>query len=326
MRISRNHARLALLMLLVGALGLAAVDRATLDPVMLVDRAHPSPRVAWGAFIFMYALGTVLFVPGSLFGLAGGALFGPVWGSVANLAGALIGASAAFLCARYLAADWVARKSYGWLKQLISGVEEEGWRFVAFVRLVPLFPFNVVNYAFGLTRIPFMHYVAASVFCMLPGVLAYTYLGHAGKEAVAGAEGLVQDVLIALALMATVLFIPRLAKRLRRSSPAIRYTDAVSLRNLLENGKAGMVLDVRGLEEYGGSLGHIAGSLNVPLPELAASLPHLDGNEKGTIVVCRSDKRSAKAAEVLAASGRQNISVLQGGMEQWNRLGFPVER
>ena len=65
----------------------------------------------------------------------------------------------------------------------MDGVSAEGWRFVAFVRLVPLFPFNLVNYAFGLTRIRVGEYVLASFVCMAPGALAYTYLGYAGREA-----------------------------------------------------------------------------------------------------------------------------------------------
>jgi hypothetical protein len=77
----------------------------------------------------------------------------------------------------------VARKAGGRAKQLIDGVEQEGWRFVAFVRLVPLFPFNLLNYALGLTRIPFPAYVIASWLFMLPGAFAYTWLGFAGREA-----------------------------------------------------------------------------------------------------------------------------------------------
>ena len=68
----------------------------------------------------------------------------------------------------------------------MQGVEEEGWRFVAFVRLVPLFPFNLVNYPFGLTRIRITESVTASFVCMAPGALAYTWLGYAGQEAASG--------------------------------------------------------------------------------------------------------------------------------------------
>jgi len=104
-------------------------------------------------FLLLYAVATVLFVPGSVLTVAGGALFGPIWGTLWNLTGATLGATLAFVIARYVASDWVAARSGQRLGRLMRGVEEEGWRFVAFVRLVPLFPFNLMNYAFGLTRI-----------------------------------------------------------------------------------------------------------------------------------------------------------------------------
>ena len=88
--------------------------------------------------------------------------FGPVAGTFYSLTGATLGATLAFLVARYLASDWVARRTGGRLGEFINGVEAEGWRFVAFVRLVPLLPFNALNYALGLSRIPLGQYVAAS--------------------------------------------------------------------------------------------------------------------------------------------------------------------
>jgi len=170
-----------------------------------------------GPFVFMliYIIGTVLFFPGAVLTLAGGAIFGPVWGTLYNLTGATIGAGIAFLLARYLASDWVEKKAGGRLAQLKGGVEEEGWRFVAFVRLVPLFPFNVLNFALGLTKIKFWHYLLTSYVCMFPGAVAYTYLGYAGREAAAGGDGLIQKGLLALALIAVSLFLPRVIKRIR---------------------------------------------------------------------------------------------------------------
>ncbi len=168
-------------------------------------------------FIAGYALATVLFLPGSVLTLAGGLLFGPLWGTLFNLTGATLGATLSFLIARYLAADWAERRAAGMLRRLKQGVEEEGWRFVAFVRLVPLFPFNLLNYALGLTRIPLSGYVAATALCMLPGALAYSWLGYLGGEAAAGAEDLPRKLLTGLALFALVLFLPRWIRRWRWS-------------------------------------------------------------------------------------------------------------
>jgi len=133
-------------------------------------------------FIAIYAIAAVLFLPGSVLTLAGGALFGPLWGTVFNLTGATIGAALAFLIARYAAADWVRSHAGKGIGRLIQGVEAEGWRFVAFTRLVPLFPFNLLNYALGLTRIGFVPYVVASFIFMLPGALAYTWVGYVGTS------------------------------------------------------------------------------------------------------------------------------------------------
>jgi len=190
-------------------------------------REHLSPqavadwigRLGWIAplvFVAAYAVATVCFAPGLLFTLAGGALFGPLLGTLYNLAGATLGATLAFLVARHLASDWVARRAGGRLAPLIDGVAEEGWRFVAFVRLVPLFPFNLLNYALGLPRIRLAHYVVATFIFMAPAGAAYTYLGYAGREVAAGGEDVVRKALLALGLIATVAFVSRLLLRRRR--------------------------------------------------------------------------------------------------------------
>lgn len=297
------------------ALNAAAVER------LVASAGATAPLL----FVLGYAVATVFFMPGSVLTLAAGALFGPVAGAFYSLTGATLGATLAFLVARFLAGAWVARKAGGRLRDFVQGVEAEGWRFVAFVRLVPLFPFNLVNYALGLTRIPLVQYVLASYLCMLPGALAYAYLGFAGHEAATGGEGLLQKGLIALALLATAAFLPKLVMRLRRS-PAGR-TDAASVSQRVGRTEIPVIVDVRGPEEYRGELGHIPGSLNIPLAELAAALPRLEPyRDQGIVLVCRTDKRSAQAAELLARAGFRGIEVLEGGMEQWNRLRIAVNR
>ena len=212
-----NRRRGLALGLLVVAIGVAFFYRDRLTGEALQAWLASMGPAAPGLFVVLYALGTVLFLPGSLLTLAGGALFGPLWGTLYNLAGATLGAALAFLIARHLASDWVEARVGGRLARLKVGVEREGWRFVAFVRLVPLFPFNLLNYALGLTRISFRDYLVASILCMAPGALAYTWLGYAGREAVHGGEAAVRHVSIALALLAVVLFLPRLVKSVRRS-------------------------------------------------------------------------------------------------------------
>ena len=172
-----------ILTLLVAAVAVwLALSRDRLDPALIESAMHDLGFWAPLGHIILFAFGTILFVPGAIFGFVGGAFFGPFWGTALNLGGATLGATAAFLIGRYVAADWVRQKAASWLDRLITGVEAEGWRFVAFVRLVPLFPFSLTNYALGLTRISLKNYVLASVVCMVPGTVAYTWLGHAGRD------------------------------------------------------------------------------------------------------------------------------------------------
>jgi len=277
-------------------------------------------------FIGLYAPATVLFMPGSVLTLAGGALFGPVWGTLYSLTGATVGAVLAFLIARYLASDWVQARieadAGGRATRLVKGVEAEGWRFIAFTRLVPLFPFNVLNYALGLTRIPLSHYALASFVFMLPGALAYTYLGFAGREAiVGGSEALVHHGLIALALLAAVAFVPRVVARLREKP----MLDVDELKARAEYAQ-GLILDVRTPADFVGEQGHISSAVNLPLEELDARLAELgDDPERPIVIICRTDRRSSKAAALLARRGFAKARVVRGGMTAWLANGWPVE-
>jgi len=198
------------LAVLAGTLSLAH-HRYQLDPTV-IEGAIRNPGV-WGPMVHVavFALGTV--VPGALFDLAGSVPFGPVSGTILNLAGA----TAAFLVARDMV-DWVRRKAGRRLERLIKWVEAEGWRFVACVRLVPILPFNLLNYA--LARVRLADYVLASFVCMLPGTLAYAYayLGYAGREALSGGEELMRRALVAPAPLAAAVDLPRLVRRLRANS------------------------------------------------------------------------------------------------------------
>lgn len=122
--------RLVVMLLLAAGLVLALGYRDALNPSELEAWVKQAGLLGPLLFMLCYALGTVLFVPGSVLTLAGGALFGPLLGVLYNLTGATAGAALAFLIARYLAANWVEQKAGGKLKQLKEGVESEGWRFV----------------------------------------------------------------------------------------------------------------------------------------------------------------------------------------------------
>jgi uncharacterized membrane protein YdjX (TVP38/TMEM64 family)/rhodanese-related sulfurtransferase len=289
----------------VAAVALAWLHRDQFDAARI--RAVVDAAGVWApvAFMALFALATVLFVPGVIFGLVGGALFGPVWGALWSLLGATAGATLAFVLARTVAGDWVRARAGGALKRAVEGVEAEGWRFVALVRLVPLVPFNLLNYVLGLTRIGLFRYVAASLVCMIPGTVAYTWLGHAGGAALGGESDAVRYGLLALGALAIVAFVPRLVRRFR--APNLRWINAAELAALQASRHAPLLLDVRNPDEFVGPLGE--------LPARLAALA--DARRRPLVVVCRTDKRSAKAAELLGAAGFADIRVLSGGMEAW---------
>lgn len=215
--------RLLLLLLLVLALILGWYYRDQFDPARVDAWLAEAGSLGPLLFIVMYALATVLFLPGTIMTLAGGALFGPVWGFIYNLTGATFGATLAFLVSRYISGGWVVRRGGGRIYDLVKGIEAEGWRFVVFVRLVPLFPFNLSNYAFGLTRIPLLHYVLASCIAMAPGAFVYTWIGHAGREILADGKDVGRTLLLALGLLAALIFLPRLIRRMRSARPGAEH-------------------------------------------------------------------------------------------------------
>jgi uncharacterized membrane protein YdjX (TVP38/TMEM64 family) len=137
----------------------------------------------WAPALYVggYVLAELLFVPALPLTLLGGLVFGPVWGSVYTWLAATLAAAIAFLVARHLARDTVERwkaASPG-LARIDAAVERHGWRILMLTRLIPLFPFNLQNFAYGLTRIPFWTYVGVTAVCILPGTIAFTLAGGA---------------------------------------------------------------------------------------------------------------------------------------------------
>ena len=170
----------------------------------------------WGPVIFLiiWTLAPPLFLPGLPITLAGGVLFGPFWGSLYTICGATAGATLAFLVARYLARDWVASKLQGTkLLTLDEKVAEQGWEIVAFTRLIPIFPFFLLNYAFGLTRVRLLHYVLATFFGMLPLTIAYTYFSANVLDLFQGKVS--KELLIGVILVALVSLIPFVYKKFK---------------------------------------------------------------------------------------------------------------
>src|SRR6266705_2304435 len=175
----------------------------------------------WGPVIFVgiYVVATVLFIPGSVLTLGGGAVFGVALGSVCVSISATLGATAAFLVGRYLARDAIARKIEKNEKfaTIDRAVADEGWKIVLLTRLSPVFPFTLLNYAFGLTRVKLCHYVLASWIGMMPATVMYVYLGSlvnvgAGHRQRTVGEWVLYGVGL-LAAIAVTVFVTRLAKK-----------------------------------------------------------------------------------------------------------------
>jgi len=140
-----------------------------------------------------YAVATVLFVPGSVLTLGAGVLFGPVVGTIVVSIGSTLGACGAFLVGRTVARRSIERKVAGNPKfaAIDEAVGRQGFKIVLLTRLSPVFPFIFLNYAYGLTKVPFWRYALASWIGMLPGTFMYVYLGSAlGSlaEAVSGRQ------------------------------------------------------------------------------------------------------------------------------------------
>ena len=317
-----NLWKILLLVFIVAGITLVVIFRDQLDATAIQNWIEEAGNAAPLLFMFVYIVGTVFFFPGAVLTLLGGALFGPVPGTFYNLTAATIGAMLSFLVARYLASDWVEKKTGGKLKQLMNGVESEGWRFVAFTRLVPLFPFNLLNYGLGLTKIKFTHYSIASYIFMLPGAIAYTYLGYIGKEAATGGEGLIQKAMLALALLGLVAFLPKIIGSIRKGA----MLNVSVLKQRIDLGDDILLLDVRTAEDYNGEQGHVAGSTLLPLEELEQRIDELsDYYEKTVVTICRTDRKSAKAAQILAEQGFADVHVAKMGMTDWIKNRYPVE-
>jgi uncharacterized membrane protein YdjX (TVP38/TMEM64 family) len=140
------------------------------------------------AFIGIYILATVLFLPGSILTLGGGALFGVILGSVYVFIGALIGSTLAFLIGRYLARNWIAQKiaENPKFKAVDEAIAREGFKIVLLTRLSPIFPFNLLNYALGITQVSLKDYLLGAI-GMIPGTITYVYIGSlAGNLATLG--------------------------------------------------------------------------------------------------------------------------------------------
>jgi len=227
----RRVARLAGAAVLIAAVGLYVLARvfdvrsalaATLDWVGALGPLGPV------IFVVLYVAVTVLLLPAIVLTLGGGAVFGLARGAVLVWLGATLGATVAFIVGRYLTRGWVERRleRHTTLRALDEAVARGGWKIVALTRLSPVFPFVVLNYVYGATRVSLRQFVPATAVGMIPGITGYVYIGALAGSVVTGTRvhTPVQWALYVLGLLATVaatIYVTRLARAaLRRSLPA----------------------------------------------------------------------------------------------------------
>ena len=184
-----NWRWLAMLLVLI-SLSLAAKTFLPLEQWMKALSTWVEKLGPWGiaAFALIYAVATVLFVPGSVMTIAAGLIFGVGWGALASWSGAVLGASLAFLVGRHLARATIEERTRGneKFKAIDEAIGAQGWKIVGLLRLSPLIPFNLSNYFYGVTKVRFLPYVLATAVGMLPGTLLYVYLGAAGQAGLGG--------------------------------------------------------------------------------------------------------------------------------------------
>jgi uncharacterized membrane protein YdjX (TVP38/TMEM64 family) len=184
----------------------------------------------WGAVLFglAYIPAAILFVPAAVLTLGAGFVFGVARGTIVVSIGSTAGAAAAFIVARTVGRKWVAGRMarHPALNAIGRAVESEAFKVVLLTRLSPLFPFNLLNYAFGLSSVPFKTYVVASWIGMIPGTLMYVYLGSAAHDLAALLSGQVrrttgQQAMFVVGLIATVAVTTIVTRTARRALRAI---------------------------------------------------------------------------------------------------------
>ncbi len=220
--VERQHPFLKLALLIGILVGAALVVRATplgeaftregvIDALQTVRSSMWAPVI----FVLLYAAATAVALPGSLLTIAGGAVFGFWLGAVLNTVGANIGANAAFGLARSLGRDGIQRIVGARLQGLDKATVQHGFMGLLVLRLIPLVPFNALNFGSGLTALRWRHYALATVIGILPGTLVYTFFADALVQGSTSANAEARTRLwVAGALFLALALIPVVARRL----------------------------------------------------------------------------------------------------------------
>jgi uncharacterized membrane protein YdjX (TVP38/TMEM64 family) len=207
----RRAGQALVLLILVGGIAAAWRWRGTLDPLDLAALISSYPAAPL-VFLALHTVASLVFVPRSLLGIAAGIVFGAWWGLLWTALGSVVGAVAGFLVARYVHAGLFERARWTRFAALLESAERGGWRMVTLIRLVPVIPHSLSNYALGLTRLRLGDYALGSLLGQLPLTVAAVELGAAGERAMRGAADWLWPTIIGLSALALTVLIPAIVR------------------------------------------------------------------------------------------------------------------
>jgi len=225
----KNYWKWIVLFLIVAALIVASVLLPVKDWIRsFINWVQQLGPLGVVVFIVAYALATVLFLPGWIFTVGAGLIYGIVGGTLVALTGAVIGATLAFIVARYFVRKNIEdyAKKNPRFQAIDEAIGKNGWKIIGLLRLSPLIPFNLSNYFYGITAVSLKAYIAISAVGMIPGTLLYAYLGAIGKAGIAGEKtqhSSAQYILLGVGLVATIavtVLVSRIAKNALKKSGA----------------------------------------------------------------------------------------------------------
>jgi uncharacterized membrane protein YdjX (TVP38/TMEM64 family) len=207
----RQAGRVLVLAALAAGAVLAWQHRLALDPDAL-SRAIAAWPAAPVVFLVVHVAASLCFFPRTVLAMAAGLIFGIGWGLTWAAAGSVLGAVVGFLVARYVNGGLIDPESLPRLGPVLQRAEAGGWRAVMALRLIPVVPHSLANYALGLTRLKLSSYTLGSFLGQLPMTLAYVDLGAAGERLWQGGTSWVTPTLIGFAALLASLALPRFAR------------------------------------------------------------------------------------------------------------------
>jgi len=184
-----------------------------LSPIQIKDWFTSFGIFAGLIFILIYSVAPIFMVPGSLLTISSGILFGPLYGTIYVIIGATIGGTAAFLTSRYFGSaiqHKLEKMKFMHIGEMDAALEKHGFLYVIFLRLIPLFPYNALNYGLGLTKVHVRDFIIGTALGTIPGTFAYVYLG--ASIFAMNFNGILFSVLFVVLM----LFLPAIIKKIKK--------------------------------------------------------------------------------------------------------------